>query len=174
MFCAVNRILCCGCFTSDEIYFCFQSSCLHCPTGTSHTGGPGATTIYQCGKLLTDLLFNISILQFCVAQINKYDKILNITNVHDLPPFEPLKCCEAKFTSYSVVCVVLWGKLLLLADPGGTRDGPTSPSVQFLSFSCSFRQKSCQIILIGPNSPPVLENLGCATATLPIKLDHFL
>ena len=39
---------------------------------------------------------------------------------------------------------VLFNEELPLADP---REAPGKPpSVQFLSFSCSFRQKSCQII----------------------------
>ena len=57
-------------------------------------------------------------------------------------------------------------KTISLADPRGTRDtGPLS--VQFLSFSCSFRQKSCQIISFLREmyelAPPDLGNPGSAT-----------
>ena len=43
---------------------------------------------------------------------------------------------------------VLFNEELPLADPRGAPGTP--PSVQFLSFSCSFRQKSWQIIGICP------------------------
>ena len=64
-----------------------------------------------------------------------------------------------------------------MADPrGGTRDTP--PSVQILSFSCSFWQKCCQIIgwytpvsgwrlLWEILDPPLIEYFGCFLWGLP-------
>ena len=64
---------------------------------------------------------------------------------------------------------VLFNEELLLADPRGAPRTP--PSVQFLSFSCSFRQNFCQIIGICPRRRgwrlPIWEILDSPLITPP-------
>ena len=50
---------------------------------------------------------------------------------------------------------------IIISGPSG--GGRYAPPVQFVSFSCSFQQKSCQTIGFHPKLRPRLGNLGSAT-----------